>query len=57
MKRLRNSLQPAGEERFPYYVSANSTLAPRPRLDLICWNKKSEWQERKCGPINWPPAT
>ena len=57
MKRLRNSLQPAGEERFPFYLTRTSELSPRPRLDLICWNSKSEWQDRKCGPVNWPPAT
>ena len=56
MRRLRNSLVPAGEERFPYYVMRSAAATPVPRLDLQCWNKKGEWQERKCGTMNWPPA-
>lgn len=57
MRRLRNSLQPAGEERFPYYVSGTSMATPLPRLDAICWDKKSEWQTKKCGVLIWPPAS
>ncbi|WP_174292292.1 hypothetical protein [Sphingomonas bacterium] len=56
MRQLRNSLVPAGEERFPYYLTRTSTLTPLPRLDAQCWNKKSEWQAGKCGAQNWPPA-
>ena len=56
MRRLRNSLVPAGEERFPYYLGA-ALMAPLPRLDVQCWNKKGEWQRGKCGAQNWPPAT
>ena len=33
-------------------------IAPRlPRLDPVCWNKKGEWQAKKCGPLVWPPAS
>ena len=53
MRRLRASLIPAGEERFPYYLGGLAT--PLPRLDVQCWNKKGEWQ-KKCGVLNWPPA-
>jgi hypothetical protein len=56
MRRLRNSLAPAGEEGFPFYLNADSTTTPRPRLDLVCWNKKAEWQAKKCGAQAWPPA-
>ena len=56
MRRLRNSLIPAGEEHFPFYLTRTSQATPLPRLDLQCWNKKSEWQAKKCGAQNWPPA-
>ncbi len=56
MRRLRNSLTPAGEERFPYYLTLVSAPTPVPRLDEQCWNKKREWQDRKCGGQHWPPA-
>ena len=56
MRRLRNSLVPAGEEGFAFYLARSSAPAPLPRLDLVCWNKKGEWQSRKCGAQNWPPA-
>lgn len=56
MRELRNSLVPFGEERFPYYATRLLPPSPLPRLDVQCWNKKSEWQERKCGALAWPPA-
>lgn len=55
MRRLRNSLIPAGEERFRYLTGTTMTGANLPRLDAQCWDKKGMWQ-RKCGPLNWPPA-
>ena len=48
MRELRNSLVPFGEEQFPYYVGDNAVIAV-PRLDPRCWNKKGEWQTKKCG--------
>ena len=27
-----------------------------PRLDPVCWNKKGDWVEKKCGPLAWPPG-
>ena len=27
-----------------------------PRLDAVCWNKKGDWQAKKCGAQNWPPV-
>ena len=56
MRELRNSLVPFGEEQFPYYLLTTAT-APVPSLDVRCWNKKGEWQDRKCGAQNWPPAS
>ena len=56
MRELRNSLTPYGEQLFPRYVSLNIASAPVPRLAAVCWNKKGEWQPKKCGPQNWPPA-
>ena len=54
MRELRNSLVPFGEEHFPYYTQ--TTAAPVPTLESRCWNKKGEWQARKCGASTWPPA-
>lgn len=48
MRELRNSLVPFGEEQFPYYLMT-TVSAPVPSLDPKCWNKKGEWQARKCG--------
>ena len=53
-RELRNSLIPWGEQRFPRYIGRDR--ATMPRLDAICWNKKGEWVEKKCGAQNWPPA-
>ncbi len=53
-RELRNSLTPWGEQRFPRYIGRDTTT--KPRLDAICWNKKGEWVEKKCGAQNWPPA-
>ncbi len=53
-RELRNSLVPWGEQRFPRYIGRDR--ATMPRLDAICWNKKGEWVEKKCGAQNWPPA-
>jgi len=55
MRELRNSLKPYGDERFVRkgltYENANV-----PRMDPICWNKKGEWQIKKCGTPAWPPV-
>ena len=53
-RELRNSLIPWGEQRFPRYIGRDR--ATMPRLDAICWNKKGEWVQKKCGAQNWPPA-
>lgn len=55
MQELRNSLVPYGEQRFPRYLARDMTVA-KPRLDAVCWNKKGEWQTKKCGVSNWPPS-
>ncbi len=54
MRELRNSLTPYGEQRFSRYI--NATPLSLPRLDPICWSKKGEWVEKKCGPIAWGPT-
>jgi hypothetical protein len=56
MRELRNSLTPYGEQLFPRYMTLASVWTPTPRLDAICWNKKGEWVDKKCGAQNWPPA-
>ncbi|HEX8381882.1 MAG TPA: hypothetical protein VF592_00760 [Sphingomonas sp.] len=53
MQELRNSLVPFGEQRFPRHEWRDVALT-RPRLDTICWNKKGEWQAKKCGVSTWP---
>lgn len=52
IRQLRNSLTPWGEQRFPRFVYPQTTL---PRLDAICW-KNGDWQVKKCGAQNFPPA-
>ena len=54
MRELRNSLIPFGEQQFPRSLTIDTPSYPR--LDPICWNKKGEWQDKKCGALNWPPA-
>lgn len=54
MRELRNSLKPYGEQRFPRYIGY--AYMPVPRLETICWNKKAEWQIKKCGTYSWPPV-
>lgn len=56
MRELRNSLEPSGEQQFQRYLPRETAMQPTPRLDAICWNKKGEWQEKKCGVQDWPPA-
>jgi hypothetical protein len=56
MRELRNSLTPYGEQLFPRYMRLGSSWTPLPRLESVCWNKKGEWQTKKCGAQNWPPA-
>jgi hypothetical protein len=57
MQELRNSLTPHGEQRVPHLVARYMTVsAPAPRLDKICWNKKGDWQTKKCGVLTWPPS-
>jgi hypothetical protein len=54
MRELRNSLVPFGEEQYPYYYARSAPAPVVPRLDAQCWNKKGEWQAKKCGAQNWP---
>jgi hypothetical protein len=56
MRELRNSLTPHGEQLFPRYLSLSLAPTPVPRLEAVCWNKKGEWQPKKCGTQTWPPA-
>ena len=53
-RELRNSLVPYGEQQLPRYLGRD--YATMPRLDEICWNKKGDWQQKKCGVLAWPPA-
>ena len=55
MRELRNSLTPWGDQTFHGYLGY-AAAPPVPRLDAICWSKKGEWQVKKCGSQNWPPA-
>jgi len=56
LRELRNSMTPYGEQRFPRYIAYDLGRAPLPRLDAVCWNKKGDWQTKKCGMLAWPPA-
>ncbi len=57
MRELRNSIaRPWGEQKFPRYIGRDPYPVPVPRLDAICWDKKSRWQSKKCGAQTWPPA-
>jgi hypothetical protein len=48
MRELRTSLlRPFGEQRFGRFRITN--YPPLPRLDPICWDKKSQWSAKKCG--------
>ncbi len=53
MQEVRNSLVPFGEQRFPRSEWRDVAVV-RPRLDAACWNKKGEWQPKKCGVSTWP---
>ncbi|RZM12687.1 MAG: hypothetical protein EOP68_00035 [Sphingomonas sp.] len=55
MRELRNSLKPFGEQRFSRGLRFDTASVPR--MDPICWNKKGEWQVKKCGAFAWPVAT
>ena len=50
MSSMRNALVPWGEERFSRYIRID-TRSALPRLDEACWNKRGQWQDRKCGPF------
>lgn len=55
MQEVRNSLAGSwGEQAISRTVPRDRP--PLPRLDPICWNKKGDWVEKKCGPLAWPPA-
>lgn len=43
-----------GEEGVSRLPSREAMVLPR--LDAICWNRRGDWQAKKCGPQNWPPA-
>ena len=53
-RELRNSLIPYGEQGLPRYLGRD--YATYPMLDDKCWNKKGEWQDRKCGEMVWRPV-
>ncbi|TPG15402.1 hypothetical protein [Sphingomonas oligophenolica] len=53
-RELRNSLIPYGEQGLPRYIGRD--YATYPMLDDKCWNKKGEWQDRKCGEMVWRRA-
>jgi len=56
MQELRNSLTPYGEQRFSRYLPRERALTSLPLLDSRCWTKKGDWNTKKCGNQNWPPA-
>lgn len=43
-----------GEQAISRTVAVDRPALPR--LDAQCWDKKGNWSEKKCGPMNWPPA-
>ncbi len=53
MRELRNSLVPWGDQAMTYTVQPRISF---PRVDTLCWSKKGEWVEKKCGTQDWPPA-
>jgi len=53
MRELRNSLVPWGDQATTHSIYPRVSL---PRVDAICWSKKGEWVEKKCGVQAWPPA-
>ena len=55
IQQIRNSLAGSwGEQAVSRYITRDQPALPR--LDPICWDKKGNWVEKKCGPLNWPPA-
>jgi hypothetical protein len=53
LRELRNSLVPYGEQRFPR-GSGFDRYVLTPRLDAQCWNRKGDWNARKCGSnVQW----
>ena len=54
IRELRNSLIPYGEQHFSTYLRRD--YASLPVLDPKCWNKKGDWQSKKCGATSWPPS-
>lgn len=53
MRELRNSLVPWGDQAKTYTIQPRVSV---PRIDPICWSKKGEWVDKKCGIQDWPPA-
>ena len=54
MGTLRNSLTPWGEQRFARRPRIENRVSV-PRLDEMCWTKRGEWVERKCGAYTLTP--
>lgn len=56
-RELRNSLIPMAEQRSPrgfLYARQGGLL---PRLDKNCWDKKGDWNARKCGALQLGAAS
>ncbi|WP_326525905.1 hypothetical protein [Sphingomonas sp.] len=53
LRQMRNSLVLAGEQRF--YHGFHVPAPAMPRFDDVCW-RRDQWQPKKCGALNWPPA-
>ena len=49
MAELRASLQGVFGEQGVGRLPTSESMA-LPRLDAMCWNRRGEWQARKCGP-------
>ncbi|GAA0321240.1 hypothetical protein GCM10009087_34370 [Sphingomonas oligophenolica] len=56
-RELRNSLQPAGEQRQPRGILYARQAGMLPRFDDLCWNKKGSWVTKKCGPFQLAPRS
>ena len=50
-RELRNSLIPYGEQALDRYIGRD--YATYPMLDDKCWDRRGDWQERKCGEMVW----
>ena len=55
MAEMRASLQGVFGEQGVARLPTREALV-LPRLDAVCWDRRGNWVQKKCGPQNWPPA-